>query len=214
MGDSTNDTQGVKMRRVIVNNIVSLDGYYEGPDGSPMSLNMDAAFDAYNRERIEHADVVLLGRTSFQGFSSYWPQIADAPDDPDNRAVSEDNRALSRVYNQLQKVVVSDSYTPEADNPWFDTATRVRRDEVAAWIEGEREAGDGDILVFGSRTMWNGLLALGLVDDLHLTVSPAVLGGGTPAFAGPTATPVGLRVVEARPFADSDNVLLRYAPER
>ena len=202
------------MRRVIVNNIMSLDGYFEGTDGSPMSLNMDAAFDAYNRERIEQADLVLLGRASYQGFSSYWPRIADAPENPDDRALTEDNRALSRGWNRLPKVVVSDTYTPENDNPWFDTTTRVRRDEVPAWIEAERESGDGDIVVFGSHTMWNGLLDRGLVDELHLTVSPAVLGGGTPIFTGPSTTPVGLRLVEARSFADSDNALLRYAPER
>ncbi|WP_026819784.1 hypothetical protein [Arthrobacter castelli] len=49
---------------------------------------MDPAFDAYNRERIEAADVVLLGRDSFEGFSSYWPYVADAPEHPDNRALS------------------------------------------------------------------------------------------------------------------------------
>lgn len=38
-----------------------------------MVLPMDEAFDAYNRERIEAAGTVLLGRASHQGFSSYWP---------------------------------------------------------------------------------------------------------------------------------------------
>ena len=79
------------MRSVIVSNIVSLDGSFEGPGGDVMALNMDAAFDAYNLERIRAAGTVLLGRRSFEGFSSYWPRIADAPHDPLNRALSEDN---------------------------------------------------------------------------------------------------------------------------
>ena len=70
------------MRTVVVSNIVSLDGSFEGPGGDVMALNMDAAFDAYNLERIRAAGTVLLGRRSFEGFSSYWPQIADAPSDP------------------------------------------------------------------------------------------------------------------------------------
>ena len=200
------------MRSVIVNNIVSLDGYFAGPDGSPMCLNMDETFDAYNRERIEHADVVLLGRASYQGFSGYWPFIADAPVDPDNRAVSEDNRELSRIYNRLPKIVVSDSWEPDQDNPWFSTTTRLRRGEVADWIRGEREGGDGDILVFGSHVLWNALLAEGLVDELHLTISPAAVGSGTPLFEAPTQTPVGLDLVEARAFDGSANALLRYRP--
>lgn len=40
---------------------------------------------------------------SYEGFSSYWPVIADAPDDPDNRALSDDNPELSRIYNALEK---------------------------------------------------------------------------------------------------------------
>lgn len=200
------------MRSVIVNNIVSLDGYFTGPDGSPMSLNMDETFDAYNRERIEHADVVLLGRASYEGFSGYWPFIADAPADADSQVASEDNRAISRVYNQLPKVVVSNSWEPGEDNPWHGTTTRVRQDDLADWIRTAREQGDGDILVFASHLMWNGLLADGLVDELHLTVSPTVLGSGTPVFVEPTTAPVGLQLLEARPFEGSPNVLLRYAP--
>ena len=49
------------MRQVIVSNIMSLDGYYEGPGGNVMVLNMDEAFDAYNLERIRAAGTVLLG---------------------------------------------------------------------------------------------------------------------------------------------------------
>ena len=91
------------MRQVIVNNIMSLDGYYEGPGRNVMVMNMDKAFDGYNLERIQAAGTVLLGRTSFEGFSSYWPSIADAPDDPGNPALSAGNRELSRIYNGLRR---------------------------------------------------------------------------------------------------------------
>jgi dihydrofolate reductase len=195
------------MRTVIVCNIMSLDGYYEGPGGNVLALNMDAAFDAYNLERIRAAGTVLLGRRSYEGFSSYWPGIADAPPDPDNRALSDVNRELSRIYNGLRKVVVSDSYTPPIDNPWHDTTTVVRPAEVAGWLDQERERGGGDILTYGSRTMWAGLLAQGLLDELHLMVGPAALGDGTPMFPQPAR----LTLLDSRRFPASDNVLLRYA---
>ena len=101
----------------IVSNIMSLDGYLEGPGGNVMALNMDGSFDAYNLERIHSADVVLLGRASYEGFSSYWPGVASAPPDPGNRALSETNRELSRTYNRLEKVVVSRDFEPAPDNP-------------------------------------------------------------------------------------------------
>jgi len=44
---------------------------------------MDAAFDQTNLESISAAEAVLLGRNSYDGFSSYWPYIADAPEPAD-----------------------------------------------------------------------------------------------------------------------------------
>ena len=195
------------MRSVTVCNIMSVDGFYEDSAHNPLVLNMDEAFDAYNLERISAADIVLLGRTSFEGFSSYWPAIADAPPDPDNRALSADNRELSRIYNRLPKVVISDSYSVPAENAWRDSTTVISSADAQGWVAAERERGSGEILVFGSRTMWNGLLQVGLIDELHLMVSPNALGSGTPIIDDP----VDLQLLEARRFDNSNNVLLRYA---
>ena len=195
---------------VIVSNIMSLDGFYEGPGQNVMALNMDEAFDAYNLERIRQAGTVLLGRRTYEGFSSYWPGIADAHDDPGNRALSRGNRELSRIYNALDKAVVTDRYTPPEDNPWRGTTTVVRADDVGYWLTQARQRGTGDILVFGSRTMWNGLLGQGLVDELHLMVGPVAFGDGTPIFTARTE----LTLIDTRRFDGSDNVLLRYSPAR
>ena len=48
------------MRTLIVSNIISIDGYYEGPGGNVMALPMDASFNAYNAERLRAADTLLL----------------------------------------------------------------------------------------------------------------------------------------------------------
>ena len=196
------------MRSVIVSNIVSLDGFYEGPGGNVMALNMDEAFDAYNLERIRAAGTVLLGRTSFEGFSSYWPYVADAPADPANRGLSETNREISRIYSRLPKVVVSDSLSVGDDNPWRRTSHVVGRSDVGRWLAQERQQDGGDILTFGSRRTWNALLAQGLVDELHLMIGPEALGDGTPAFD----RAVRLSLLDVKRFEGSDNVVLRYRP--
>lgn len=195
------------MRSVIVSNIASADGYFAAPDGNPLVLNMDEAFDAYNRERISLADVVLLGRKSFLGFSSYWPFVADAPADPDNRALSDDNRETSRVYNKVEKVVCSDTLVVPDDNPWRGTTKVVARARIAEELRRLRADGDGDILIFASHVLWNALLKDALVDELHIMMSPNALGDGTPLFTSAAQ----LRFLEARRFESSDNVLLRYA---
>jgi dihydrofolate reductase len=203
------------MRKVIVNNIVSIDGRYAASDGNPLVLQMDAAFDRENLASLERAEVVLLGRDSFDGFSAYWPFVADAPapDDPsapEARALDEVNRAISRRYNAVRKAVVTDRGPISTENPWFATTTVLARNEVVAWISQERDHGTGDIVVFGSHILWNSLLAAGMVDELHLMVSPNPLGDGVPLFTG--AAELELR--DVRTFENSSNVQLRYAAAR
>ncbi len=65
-----------------------------------------------------------------------------------------------------------------------------------------------DILITGSRTLWNDLLAHGLVDEIHLLIGNLNLGEGVSAFVG--KPDVTLRLVETRRWEGSDNVLLRY----
>lgn len=80
----------------------------------------------------------------------------------------------------------------------------------ATAVATELRSGDGgDILVVGSRTMWNHLLVAGLVDELHLMLGPALLGAGTAVFAG--STPVPLRLLESRVLDESSLILARCA---
>jgi dihydrofolate reductase len=192
------------MRRLIVANITSLDGYSAGPENNVMALPMDAAFDAYCAERLREADTLLLGRTTFDGFKGFWPPIAD---DPDAAPV---HREISRLDNEIDKVVVSDSLTPEQTEPWRNTriVTRTQAHDVIA--ELKRQPGR-DILVVGSRTLWNDLLAHGLVDELHLMIGAVVLGVGTPTFVG---QPMSLRAIDVRTWDDSENILVRYEVSR
>lgn len=191
------------MRKLIVCNIVSLDGYYEGPGKDVMALPFDEAFDEYNVERLRAADTLLLGRTSFDGFKSFWPAVAD---DPDARPVV---REISRRNNAIEKVVVSDSLSADETAPWRDAAIVKRADAHDRIAELKQRPGE-EILMFGSRTLWNDLLRVGLVDELHLMIGPSLLGAGTPVFEG--SQPVPLRLIDSRTLAGSELVLSRYQP--
>lgn len=190
------------MRKLIVTTIVSLDGYCEGPGGNVLALPMDFSFDAYCAERLRAADVLLLGARTYAMFRSFWPEVADNP------AATPEQREISRRDNAIQKVVVSDGLTAGETAPWTETTRIVGRAGAYERIAELKREGDGDVLVFGSRTLWTGLLAAGLVDELHLMIGPVVLGGGTPAFAEAKAAP--LRLVGTRSWPGSHNLLVRY----
>jgi dihydrofolate reductase len=191
------------MRKLIVTNIVSLDGYYEGPGGNVMVLPMDHSFDDYCVERLRTADTLLLGRSSYEGFKGFWPQMADNPD------ATPAHREISRLDDAIEKVVVSDTITADQTDPWRDTTRIVRRAEAHEQIAELKRRPGRDILVFGSRTLWNDLLTAGLVDELHLIVGAVVVGAGTPAFG--EKPPGALRLLDTRTAERSDNVLVRYA---
>ena len=190
------------MRKLVVCNIISLDGYYEGPGGDVMAMPFDQGFDEYNAERLRAADTLLLGRKSYEGFKSYWPPVADNPDAP----LVE--REISRLNTAIDKVVVSDTLTPERTEPWHNTRI-IRRADAHDEITKLKNGPGRDILVFGSHTLWNDLLTHGLVDELHLMIGPGVLAAGTRAFE--SRPPVQLKLVDSRTWDGSSLVLLRYA---
>jgi len=191
------------MRKLIVCNIISVDGFYSGPNDDVMAMPFDAPFDDYNAERLRAADTLLLGRRSFEGFKGYWPDIAEQEDAPPVE------REISRLDNAIDKVVVSDTLAEHELAPW--TNTRIVRRADAHDAIAELKRGEGrDIVMFGSHVLWNDLLKAGLVDELHLMIGSAFLGDGVPVFSGPRT---GLRLLDARVLDGSQLILAMYAAD-
>jgi dihydrofolate reductase len=196
------------MRKLIVCNIMSLDGRYEGPGRNVMVLPMDGAFDSYNLERMRTADTVLLGRNSYQMFSGFWPVMENNPD------ASPTHREFSQIYNKLEKVVISHKMTAkDLTGAWKDT-TRIISSNVYDKIDDLKKKRGKDIVMYGSRLLWNDLLAHGLVDELHFMVGNVVLADGTPIFVQPIAyhdAKHSLQLIDSRKFKGSENLLVQYA---
>ena len=112
------------MRKLIVSNLVSLDGFYEGKDRNLGALFAyfhddyahDENFDRYNAERLSTADTLLLsGGTSFLGFKDYWSSVAADPQ------VTVIRQEIATLINPIEKVVISDQLAPEELTPWDNT---------------------------------------------------------------------------------------------
>jgi len=192
------------MRKLIVCNIISLDGFYSGPDGNVMVMPFGIGFSDYNAERLRAADTLLLGRKTFDDFRAYWPVIAEDVNQP---AVE---REISRLNTAMEKIVVSDSLKPETVGGW-GTSHVVPRAEAHAAIAALKKSPGREILVFGSHVLWSDLLAVGLVDELHFMIGAGVVGDGVRAFDTPP--PGSLRLMDTRTFDGSSLLLARYAVE-
>lgn len=190
------------MRKIIVYNVISLDGYHTGVgnDPSPMFPMMGDVFDSYNAELLRTADTHLMGRLSFELFQSFWPKVAE---NPTSAEFSDAQRDLSEASKPVKGIVVSDTL----QGNWQNLRIIRRQDVYQQLADLKRQAGK-NILITGSRTLWNDLLAHDLIDEIHLLVGNRVLGQGVPAFAG--HTPAALRLIDTRRWDNSDNVLLRY----
>jgi dihydrofolate reductase len=183
------------MRKILAFLVVTIDGYYEGPNGEFDWPVVDEEFNEFGLQQLEEVDTLLFGRVTYEGMAAYWPTPAAEQDDP---------RVAARM-NTLPKLVVSRTLD-RAD--WANT--RIVKDDVAAELTRLKQRPGKDIAIFGSSDLVVSLLGMGLVDELRIMVHPVVLGAGKSLFRT-TPERLHLQLVEARPFR-SGSVLLTYRP--
>lgn len=170
-----------------IEQIVTVDGFAADPEGGMDFVNVVEMEDFERTDHhqmrfVETVDAIVLGRRTYEMFSSFWPGIAPAVD------------AIAGPINTLPKFVVSSTL---GRAPWGDGACGLVLDGLA----GVRSLSERfeSIVVWGSLSLCRALVEAGMVDVLRLRTVPVLLGDGLgflPAFD--SARP--LRLVKSHPY--------------
>lgn len=178
------------MGRVIVEQIISVDGYAaDAQGGIDFFVNAQAINEADTEQLrlLQNVQAIVLGRATYGMFADYWPQ-ADPAKEP-----------VAAPLNTIPKYVVSNTLKQAPWGSRGDTATVLRGDGAAS-VRSLRSQVAGDIIVWGSLMLADALLLADEVDVLRLRIVPVLIGDGrsfTPA--GLPTTPLALQAVQHYP---------------
>jgi len=186
------------LRRLVVFNNVSLDGYFVDMNGDMSWAKNpipDAEWDAFGAENAKGGGTLLFGRVTYELMASYWPTPLAAQNDP----------IVAKHMNSLPKIVFSNTLDQASWNN-----TRLVKGGLAAEIRKmKREPGE-DMAILGSGSIVSQLAQEGLVDEYQIVVNPVVLGAGRTLFDGVTEK-LALKLTRTLTFGNG-NVLLCYEP--
>jgi dihydrofolate reductase len=177
--------------------MVTLDGFFEGPNRDISWHNVDEEFNQFAIEQINAGDTLLFGRVTYQVMARYWPTPDGIKDDP----------IVADLMNRLPKLVFSRTLEKVEWNN-----TRLIKDHVAEETAKLKQQPGKDMALFGSANLLSTLMQFDLVDEHRIMVNPVILGNGTPLFKR-AKDKQNLRLVNTRTFGNG-NVLLCYQPDR
>jgi dihydrofolate reductase len=194
------------MRKVIVNEFLSLDGVAQAPGGAEEDTSGGFAHGGWSMKYMDEdaqrsvgqaiidAGAFLLGRRTYEIFAGYWP---NAP---------EEEQVIAEPLNTKPKYVASTTL----ENPLEWQNSTVLEGDVADAVAALKQEDGGDINVIGSTQLVKTLMEHDLVDELRLMIDPVVVGGGKRLF-GEDGTLRPLRLVDSQ-VTSTGAILATYAP--
>jgi dihydrofolate reductase len=167
------------MRKVVVNEFMSLDGVAQAPGGDEEDPSGGFTHGGWHMQYMEdegtmkwvlgsilEAGGFLLGRRTWEIFAAYWPNA------------SEEEQVVAEPLNTKPKYVAS---TTLSEALAWQGSTLLQGDLEDAVGALKQEDG-GDLHVIGSTQLVRALIERGLVDELRLMIDPVALGGGKRFF--------------------------------
>jgi dihydrofolate reductase len=180
--------------KLVYSAISSLDGYVADENGKFDWAEPDEEVHRFVNDLERPIRTYLYGRRLYE-VMAYWeapPELADQPPHIQD---------FAGIWQAADKIVYSKTLESVST-----ARTRIERDFDPEVVEQIKENTDGDILIGGPDLAAEAFKA-GLVDELHLFVAPAIVGGGTQAL--PDKVRLNLELLDERRFGNG-TVHLRY----
>lgn len=186
------------MRKLIVFNHISIDGYFTGENGDfswAHTGNDDPEYGAFVAGNASGGGELLFGRVTYDLMAGYWPTaIAD-----------QHNPVVAKAMNEMRKVVFSRTMEKAA---WNNTKL-VKADIASEIRKMKNESGPG-MAIMGSGSIISQLAQEQVIDEYQFMVDPVALGKGRTMFDG-MARLLSLKLISTRTFKNG-KVFLCFQP--
>ena len=153
------------MRKLIMWNVITLDGYFEGNKNWDLSFHeviWGQELEKISIEQLKSADFLVFGRVTYEGMAAYW-----------KTAEGE----IAELMNKIPKLVFSRTLK---SIDW-NNSTLINGDPTAE-ISKLKHQGNRDIYVFGSANLSETFINDNLFDEYRIGIAPVILGNGRPLF--------------------------------
>jgi dihydrofolate reductase len=184
------------MRKLIMWNMVTLDGLFEGPKSWDLDWHhyfWGEELEQFSLDQLKTAGALLFGRTTYEGMAAHWT------------TAEGEGAEVAALMNSLPKYVFSGTL----EKAEWNNSTLITSHAREA-VQDLKQQDGKDLFIFGSAYLTASMMSAGLIDEFRLGLNPLLLGKGTPLFAR-SGNELRLQLLEARPFA-TGIILLRYAP--
>ena len=183
------------MRKIIVSNFVSLDGYIAGPNGELDWHMVNKEFLDYAEDMLNSVDTILFGRVTYEMMADYWTKPEVKVNDP----------VIAGKMNGLPKIVFSKTLN-KVD--WENTT--LVKDNIKETILKLKQQPGKDIVILGSGTIVSAFTQMGIIDEYRIIINPVILGAGKTQFSESLDKKI-LKLTDVQRFS-SGVIILYYQP--
>jgi dihydrofolate reductase len=184
------------MRRLLVFNMVSLDGFFVDRQGDmSWAHKSDAEWNAFAGENASGNGVLVFGRITYELMASYWPTPMALQNSP----------VVAKGMNDMPKIVFSRTLESAS---WSNT--KLVKGDLAAEVRKLKKEPGPDMVILGSGSIVSQLAQQNLIDEYQIALSPIVLGNGRTMFEG-VKEKLNLKLTKSRTFGNG-TVFACYQP--